>query len=154
MIVVSDTTALTTLIKSGLDWVLPRLFSEILIPTAVADELLQFHPALPEWCVVRALPASILLDRLCQAVDLGEAEAIALAYDQQAALVLLDDKKGRRQAGAIGLTCLALPAVLVAAKRNGLIESVAEAFELIATKGRYRLADSAMQILLRSVGEG
>ncbi len=53
MIVVSDTTALTTLIKSGLDWMLPRLFDEIRIPEAVADELLQFHPVLPDCCIVR-----------------------------------------------------------------------------------------------------
>ena len=32
MIVVSDTTALTTLIKAGLDGILPQLFSTILIP--------------------------------------------------------------------------------------------------------------------------
>ena len=53
----------------------------------------------------------------------------------------------------MGLTCLALPAVLVAAKRNGLISSVAEAFATLASKGRYRIADSAALVLLRSVGE-
>jgi predicted nucleic acid-binding protein len=153
MIVVSDTTALTTLIKSGFDWMLPRLFGEILIPSAVADELLQFHPTLPAWCIVRAATLSPLLDHLREAVDLGEAEAIALAHELQANLVLLDDKKGRRQAEAIGLSCLALPGVLVAAKRQGLIPSVAAAFETIAMQGRYRVADSAALILLRSVGE-
>jgi|GEM_PF-2466597 len=57
MIAVSDTTALTTLIKSRLDWVLPRLFGQILIPSAVAADLLQFNPVLPVWCVVRAATA-------------------------------------------------------------------------------------------------
>ncbi|MDP1587553.1 MAG: hypothetical protein Q8M07_07425, partial [Prosthecobacter sp.] len=86
MIVVSDTTALTTLIKSGLDWLLPGLFGEILIPSAVAEELLHFHATLPEWCVVHKVAASPLLHRLLKAVDPGEAEAVALAYEQKAEL--------------------------------------------------------------------
>lgn len=49
MIVVSNTTALTTLIKSGLEHLLPGLFGEVRIPQAVALELRKFHPALPTW---------------------------------------------------------------------------------------------------------
>lgn len=153
MIVVSDTTALTTLMKCGLEQLLPALYSEVLIPKAVADELLDFHATLPAWCIVRETPESSLLDELRAAIDPGEAEAIALAYDQQADLVLLDDKKGRRQAESLGLDCVALPAVLVAAKRVGLISSLAEAFATLGSKGRYGVSESAAQVLLRSVGE-
>lgn len=67
--------------------------------------------------------------------------------------MLLDDKKGRRQAESLGLTCLALPAVMVAAKRQGLISSVAGAFATLAAKGRYGVAESTATVLLRSVGE-
>jgi predicted nucleic acid-binding protein len=94
-----------------------------------------------------------LLTDLRAAVDPGEAEAIALAHDKNASVILLDDKKGRRQAEALGLTCLALPALMVAAKRNGLISSVVEAFATLASKGRYRVPDSSELVLLRSVGE-
>lgn len=153
MIVVSDATALTTLLKSGLDWLLPRLFETVLVPPAVARELLAFHAELPAWCVVREVAEVPMLTRLRSLVDAGEAEAIALAVTTNAAAVLLDDKKGRRQAEALGLTCLALPAVLVAAKRAGLIPTVADAFNTIAVQGRYRIAESAAIVLLRSVGE-
>jgi predicted nucleic acid-binding protein len=153
MIVVSDTTALTTLIKSGLEHVLPGLFGEVRIPRAVAQELRQFHPVLPTWCQIESAKESRVLDSLRIAVDAGEAEAIALALDLQADFVLLDDKKGRRQAEALGLTCLALPAVMVAAKRQGLISSVTEAFAILAAKGRYGVAESTAIVLLRSVGE-
>ena len=95
-----------------------------------------------------------MLEALRLAVDPGEAEAISLAYDLQATVVLLDDKKGRRQAEAIGLACLTLPAVLVAAKRNGLIPSLAAALATVAEKGRYRVAEEPALVLLRSVGEG
>lgn len=153
MIVVSDTTALTSLIKAEMEHILPGLFGEVRIPQAVADELLQFHPALPAWCLVEPVKQNPLLDALRIAVDAGEAEAIALAVDMSASFVLLDDKKGRRQAEALGLTCVALPALMVAAKRQGLIPSVAEAFSTLAAKGRYGVAEHTAFVLLRSVGE-
>lgn len=153
MIVVSDSTALTTLIKAGLDHLLLGLFGEVRIPRAVAQELLQFHPQLPNGCQVESARESPVLDALRIAVDAGEAEAIALALDLNADFVLLDDKKGRRQAEALGLTCLALPALMVAAKRQGLIPSVAEAFATLAAKGRYGVAENTATLLLRSVGE-
>lgn len=153
MIVVSDTTALTTLMKCGLEQLLPALYSEVFIPQAVADELLDFHLALPAWCIVRATAESPLLDDLRATIDPGEAEAIALAHEHHAGLILLDDKKGRRRAEALGLDCVALPAVLVAAKRAGLISSLAEAFAILGSKGRYGVSESAAQVLLRSVGE-
>lgn len=153
MIVVSDTTALTTLMKAGLQHLLPALFGEVRVPQAVSQELLQFHHALPDWCVVVSASECPVLDALRIAVDEGEAEAIALALELSADFVLLDDKKGRRQAEALGLTCLALPALMVAAKRQGLIPSVAEAFATLAVKGRYGVAEHTAALLLRSVGE-
>lgn len=84
MIVVSDATALTTLIKAGLEHLLPGLFGEVKVPQAVARELLQFHPRLPNWCQVESAKESPLLDTLRIAVDAGEAEAIALALDLKA----------------------------------------------------------------------
>ena len=117
MIVVSDTTALTTLIKAQMEHLLPGLFGQVKVPQAVALELLQFHPQLPNWCQIESA------------------------------------RESRRQAEALGLTCLALPAVMVAAKRQGLISSVAEAFATLAAKGRYGVAESTASVLLRSVGE-
>jgi predicted nucleic acid-binding protein len=153
MIVVSDTTALTTLFKAGLEHLLPGLFGKVRIPRAVAKELLQFHPALPTWCQIESAKESSMLDALRISVDAGEAEAIALALDLKADFVLLDDKKGRHQAEKLGLTCLALPAVMVVAKRQGLITSVSEAFATLAAKGRYGVAEATATVLLRSVGE-
>lgn len=44
---VSDTTALTTLMKAGLESVLQRLFGTVVIPEMVATELRQFHDSIP-----------------------------------------------------------------------------------------------------------
>lgn len=43
MIVVSDTTCITTLLKAGMEDLLPALFGTVTIPQAVWDELLAFH---------------------------------------------------------------------------------------------------------------
>jgi len=95
-------------------------------PEDAASELLQFHPMLPAWCRVETATKGPLLHNLRLAAGAGEAEAIALAHDRKADVILLDHKKGRQQAETLGLSCLALPAVIVAAKRNGLIPSVAD----------------------------
>ncbi len=81
MIVVSDTTALTTLIKAELDGLLPQLFERIFIPGEVRHELLAFHPELPDVCAVRPVSPGPLLSELMATIDAGEAEAIALAVE-------------------------------------------------------------------------
>jgi predicted nucleic acid-binding protein len=71
MRVVSDTTALTTLIKAGLETILPQLFERVLIPEEVSRELLAFHPILPDACEVRQVAIGNLLTSLRLRVDPG-----------------------------------------------------------------------------------
>lgn len=149
---ISDTTALTTLMKCGLDWLLPRIFGHIVIPLEVERELLRFHAVLPVWCVVRPAPAGMVA-RVRHGLDAGEAEAIALALSEDATTFLLDDKDGRRRAESLGLTCIDLPAVLFIAVRRGMIPSLAKAFATLAAKGRYQVANEIAIEMLRSVGE-
>jgi hypothetical protein len=78
MIVVSDTTAHTTLIKAGLESLLPQLFDRILIPEEVKRELLVFHSGLPDGCEVRPVSAGDLLSDLMATIDAGEAEAFRI----------------------------------------------------------------------------
>ena len=49
MIVVSDTSALTALLTVGQEGLLPQLFTEVVIPEAVQNELLRNHALLPVW---------------------------------------------------------------------------------------------------------
>ncbi len=88
MTVVSDTTAITTLLKAGHIDLLAQLFDHVIIPQAVEDELLAFHTSLPEFVHqhpvaqgVRRLPGTESLGR-------GEAEAILLAKKLNASLML------------------------------------------------------------------
>ena len=153
MIVVSDTTALTTLMKAGLESVLERLFGTVFIPEMVAHELRQFHIGIPTWCVVHKVNEHALLPVLSLTIDAGEAEAICLALELKAEAILLDDRKGRREAESRGLSCLALPAILLEAKLQRLIPSLKVALGLLDERGNYRLKANAMEALLRKAGE-
>jgi predicted nucleic acid-binding protein len=127
MIVVSDTSPLNYLILTGYVHLLEALYGRVVIPRAVWDELRQpgapapvrqWVEALPAWVEVReasAPDASLHLDP-------GEREAITLALELRADLVLLDERRGRREAAGRGLAVTGTLGVLDAAARRGLIE--------------------------------
>ena len=95
MIVVSDTTAITSLLKIHQAEVLQRLFVEIAVPEAVRNELLKYHSAVPQFLQVRAIRDTTSLPRLLSVLDRGEAEAIVLAKEIGADALLIDEKLGR-----------------------------------------------------------
>jgi hypothetical protein len=78
MIVVSDTSAITSLLQIGRVELLVRLYREVVIPEAVERELRHDHPQLPEFIHVAHVTHPEVVERLAREVDLGEAEAIAV----------------------------------------------------------------------------
>lgn len=127
MIVVSDTSPLNYLILIGREGVLPVVFGEVVVPTAVLNELM--HPRSPSvtrtwatrppsWLHVRDPKTNI--EGL--ALDLGERAAIALAEEIRADRLLIDERAGREVAASRGLRVVGTIAVLVEASRRGLLE--------------------------------
>jgi predicted nucleic acid-binding protein len=126
--VVADTSPLCYLLLIDQIDLLPSLFERILIPKAVAAELA--HAAAdrklrawiakpPAWLEIReAPPAGADLSRL----DAGEREAIALAEEVVADLVILDERKARQIALERGLSVTGLLGILVTAADRGLVE--------------------------------
>ena len=103
-VVVSDTTPLHYLILVGRESILQKLYGTVIIPPAVLTELSHAsapvqisnwatHP--PPWVTV-ASPAS--MPERFDGLDFGERQALALAQEIHADLVLLDDKVARRMA--------------------------------------------------------
>jgi uncharacterized protein len=126
MIVVSDTSAITSLIQVGRVEVLARLYGKIFIPEAVRKGLLRTHPVLPEFVRVRPTERKADVERLCTELDLGEAEAIVLAKEISADYLLVDETLGRQVAIREGLRVIGLLGVLLEGKDRGYISSIRE----------------------------
>ena len=140
MIVVADTSPLNYLIQIELDRLLRTLYQQVLVPPAVMQEL--NHPAAPAavqaW--LRHLPFWITIvlpnaehDRTLRSLDPGEREAIQLAQQQHADILLIDERKGRQEAQRRGLLTTGTLGVLITAADLELIEPEAAYDRLIAT---------------------
>lgn len=100
---------------------LERLYERIDVPPAVAREVTPTLPRLPPWITVRTLaqPMSALV--LEATLAPGESEAISLARETGARLLILDDLAARRLAFALGFGVIGTAGVVVRAKIEGLI---------------------------------
>ena len=95
MAVVSNSSPLIALARIQRLDLLPAIFESVLIPPAVAREILPSIPVLPTWIRIQAPgvlpPASLLRRRLGD----GEWEALALAIELRADWIILDDLPAR-----------------------------------------------------------
>jgi predicted nucleic acid-binding protein len=161
MIVVSDTTAISTLLQMGEIELLEKLFSNIVIPQKVFDELLVLSRMgvdvslllKAEWLEIRSPGNSPLLSLLNNLLDEGEANAIALAVELKSDLLIMDESEGRQVAGSMNLTYTGLGGVFIRAKAAGLIPSVKKMLDTVAQKTSFYLSEKARTIILRAAGE-
>ena len=129
-IAVADTTPLIVLSRLGLLDQLPDFLGDVYVTSGVVQES-TMNKTLPG-AIASALDKGIIkvsdeFDRTIAdslLLDHGESEAIALALAYQCPL-LIDEKKGRRIAQQQGLTIFGTGTVLVMAKKQGIVESVA-----------------------------
>jgi len=135
MIVVADTSPLIVLTKINRLHVLQTLFETVTVPKVVADELLsekgpkeireRFINA-PAWLVIRQQNSSEQI----RGLDAGESAAIVLATELNAALLVIDETKGRVEAKRRNLAITGTIGVLERAAEMGLID-LSQAFDEI-----------------------
>ncbi len=142
MIVIADTSPVSYLILIDEVDVLPSLYGEIIVPRAVYQELTAENapPEVkdwflnkPNWFEIRELITDVPTE-LSVLLDKGESEAIQLATDLDADLLLIDELAGRRIAAESGLKVVGLIGVLAAAGKRGLIDANLAASKLEKTK--------------------
>lgn len=92
----------------------------------------------PAWLEVSSPKTSLVLDQL----DPGESEAIALALEVRADVVLMDERAGRQEATRRGLRVAGTLSVLDEAERAGLVNFDTEAAKLQKTS--FRLSQSVL----------
>ncbi len=134
---------------------LPTLFGEVWVPPAVAEELAAASVALPGEPAfrVRAPGNTNLVRRLRTNLDPGESEAIALAVEVDADLILIDEARGRAVAVTLGLEPRGALGILVRAKAAGIIPAVAPLIVRLRAGLNFRLTDELIARVLALAGE-
>jgi len=89
-----------------------------------------------------------LVCTLGQDLDLGESEAIALAVEKEAGLILLDEREGRRRARNVGLEVTGLLGVLIRADREGNLSSLSEAIAQLEEEAGFWISDALREKIL------
>ena len=161
MNIVSNTSPLINLAMIGELELLHKLYDTICIPQAVYDEIVvqgngqagdeQIKNS--SWIQVQTIKNELLVQSLLLELDKGEAEAIALAVETSAHLVLLDEKRGRTIAAHFKVRHLGLLGVLVQAKRTGLIPVVKPLIDHLRHHAGFWIDNKLYHYVLNSVNE-
>jgi len=163
MRVVSNTSPVCNLAVIGRLDLLRRKYDRVVIPEAVSLELSKLdHEAGRAcinaamslgWLVVEAVPDRSLMLVLRNRIDEGEAEAIELARQTKADLLIIDDLDGRNVAAEEGLPYTGLLGVLAEERMAGRIPSLKTEIDLLRKECRFFVAEALELRLLHQVGE-
>ena len=161
MIVVSDTSPVLSLARIGRLELLHTLYQQVLIPTAVLEELRagaseeasQIDVESFPWLLVASAMDRHRVDELRVDLDLGEAEAIVLAIERRADLLLVDERRGRRTASASGLAVTGLLGVIAQAKHEGVIDAAKPLLDELMRTARFWIGPTLYAEVLVQLGE-
>ena len=130
MTIVSNTTPLIKLAKINLLDLIQKIFNKINIPSAVYFEITNFNaPGSHEvktfdWIIHQKISDQNLSIALQKEIDKGEAEAIILALELKADLLIIDEKKGRALASDFGIEKIGTIGLLRIAKDKKIISTI------------------------------
>jgi len=148
-LVIADTSCFIALSRTGGLWLMRDLYGTVHTTSTVRDE---FGAPLPDRVVISD-PQDVMRHRMLSLqLDHGEASAIALALETPDCVIVLDERKGRNLAFALGLVVTGTLGLLVKAKRSGLVESVEQWLARFRDAG-FRYSPEVEAALLRAAGE-
>ena len=151
MLIISDTSALSALAETGLLHLLPNLVGKVTITHSVHRECLDAGAPIelrnwiaipPEWVSLVPDPDAFLEET--SALGAGEASAITLAWQHRpTSRLILDEKRGRKVARALGLKMTGVLALAADAAIAGRIDFEEAIRRLKAAN--FRIAESLIQ---------
>ena len=158
--VVSNSSSLIHLAKIGKLELLRIYFRTITIPEAVLRECVLEGKDREEveliksadWLKVSQVSDKNLVRLLQYSIDDGESEAITLALETGADLILLDDSDAREKARLYGLKMTGTIGILLRAKMEGKIESLRENLKRLKRTG-FWIGDDLETSVLMEAGE-
>jgi predicted nucleic acid-binding protein len=123
--IVCDSSTIIALERINYLWLLEKLAEDILIPHAVSKEIKTKRGInLPACLRVQEAKNKLYIRQTRKDLHIGEVEAIALAKEVRADLIILDDRKARKLAEKEGLKVSGLLALIIMAKERGIIKRV------------------------------
>jgi len=158
VIVVSDNSVLSCLAEIGELDLLRRLYGKVTVTetilreamdTGAPEDLRRFFSATPDWIAV--VPDEIPYLEETGALDGGEASAITLAWrHRENCLLIMDERRGRKVASALGLPITGTAGLLADAAAAGWID-FEDAFLRLSQTG-FRLSAEIVEALRAAHG--
>ena len=164
MIVISDSTPLITFMKLGRLDLLHKMFSDVLIPQAVFQELTVNELYSDEAEMIKSSDyikvvsvqntEHVMILQRATGLDRGESEAIVYADETKANLLLMDEAAGRKVAQNMNLPISGSIGVLIKAFKTGLlsVDEAEDVFDKLKKSNRHiseKLIQEAL-IIIRS----
>ena len=161
MIVVSNTSPINNLAAINYLNLLRELYNGIIIPEAVNRELTGVGTPVAgatevqtqNWIQTRQVANRELVNILRLEIDEGEAEAIALAIELNAELLLIDEHLGRTVASRLGLDFTGVLGVLLECKSTGLIPAVKPLVDNLIVQAGFWVNEPLYNRVLQLAGE-
>lgn len=160
MIVIADTSILLNLCRVDQQQLLHSLYQNVVVPASVHQEFEQavryarfsgmvfpkyIHVTTPKTNLQHWAPGAKLHQ--------GESDAIALAKDMKADLLLLDERKGRVVAARLEIVVSGLLGILIQARRQGLLKNLSSTLDRLRHEAGFYLSDRHISEALRAVEE-
>jgi len=148
VIVVANAGPLIALAQINHFDLLRLLYGELYIPLAVREEVVSVGRTRPgavevnsaDWIHIAEVRDTTAVQLLRDRLDAGESEAIVLALEMKADLLVIDETRGRRIAEGRGLRKTGTVGTLIMAKRQSLVPAVAPLLDRLLASG-FRMGD-------------
>lgn len=157
MIVISDTSAISNLLQIGQIELLKSLYGKIYISPTVQRELYVYENHAKQieelkWVEIKYPRNQKLVQQLLKDLDLGEAESIALAIEEEADYLIIDEYLGRKIAHSMDIKVVGILGILILAKQRGLLSEIRNSIELLLLNG-FRLNKELINSVLTALNE-
>lgn len=154
--IVSNTGPLIALASINQFDLLKKLFGKVFIPPAVRAEILDETTVSAvnkaKWLIIHSVQDRIAVQILGEELDPGESEAIILAREMNADLLLIDERAARRKAATLELSTIGTLGVLLMAKNQGLVPVLKPLLDELHRVG-FHMSEELYQMVLQSAGE-
>jgi len=149
IVVITDTSCLIVLSKINALEVLNKLYKRVVVSKEIAEEFGEFLPDFIEILEVQNKNYQRILENT---LDKGESSAIALAFELENVLLVLDDLKARKEAQKMGFKITGTLGILFMAKEKNIISSLKDYLNKLQETD-FRISENIIFELLKRSNE-